>query len=53
MKCLVLDYGGTALKYGLMDTDANLTEQGEVPAPNHSAEEYLRVTGEIFDRYKR
>ena len=52
MKCLVLDYGGTALKYGLMDTDANLTEQGEVPAPNHSAEEYLRVTGEIFDRYK-
>ena len=52
MKCLVLDYGGTALKYGLMDTDANLTCQGEVPAPNHSAEEYVRVTGELYDRFK-
>ena len=52
MKCLVLDYGGTALKYGLIDTDANLTEQGEVPAPNHSVEEYLRVTGELYDRFK-
>ena len=52
MKCLVLDYGGTALKYGLIDTEANLTSQGEVPAPNHSAEEYLRVTGELYDRFK-
>ncbi len=52
MKCLVLDYGGTALKYGLIDTEANLTEQGEVPAPNHSVEEYLQVTGEIYDRFK-
>ena len=33
MKCLVLDYGGTALKYGLIDTDANLTEQGRSPLP--------------------
>ena len=52
MKCLVLDYGGTALKYGLIDTEANLTSQGEVPAPNRSAEEYLRVTGELYDRFK-
>jgi predicted NBD/HSP70 family sugar kinase len=52
MKCLVLDYGGTALKYGVLDTDAQLTEQGEIPAPNHSAEEYIAKTGEIFDRFR-
>ncbi len=52
MKCLVLDYGGTALKYGLIDTSANLTEQGEVPAPNHSVEEYVEVTGKIYDHFK-
>ncbi len=52
MKCLVLDYGGTALKYGVMDTDANLTDQGEIPAPNHSVAEYVSKTGEIFDRFQ-
>ena len=51
MKCLVLDYGGTALKYGVLDTDANLTQQGEVPAPNHSAEEFVEVTGRLFDQF--
>jgi len=52
MKCLVLDYGGTALKYGLLDLEANLTEQGEIPAPRFSVEEYVNTTGEIYDRYK-
>lgn len=52
MKCLVLDYGGTALKYGIIDTDANLTDQGEIPAPNHSVEEYISKTGEIYDRFR-
>lgn len=52
MKCLVLDYGGSAIKYGIMDEQSNLTHQGEVPAPRESLEQFVEVTGQIYDLVK-
>ena len=45
MKCLVLDYGGSAVKYGLMDDASNLTCQGDIPAPRESLEQFVEETG--------
>ncbi len=52
MKCLVLDYGGSAIKYGLIDDQSNLSSQGEVPAPRESLEQFVEVTGQIYDQFK-
>ena len=52
MKCLVLDYGGSAIKYGVMDDQSNLTHTGEVPAPRESLEQFIEVTGQIYDQVK-
>ena len=52
MKCLVLDYGGSAVKYGLMDDSSNLTCQGDIPAPRESLEQFVEETGKIYDRFK-
>lgn len=52
MKCLVLDYGGSAVKYGLMDDASNLTCQGDIPAPRESLEQFVEETGKIYDRFK-
>ena len=52
MKCLVMDYGGSAIKYGLMDDASILTDQGQVKAPLASLEQFVEVTGSIYDQFK-
>ncbi len=52
MKCLVLDYGGSAIKYCVMDDQSNMSHQGEVPAPLESLEQFVDVTGKIYDTFK-
>ena len=37
-KCLCIDVGGTAIKYGLIDAEVNLTDKGEVPTPYDGVE---------------
>lgn len=52
MRCLVLDYGGTFVKYSVMDENRERSEKGEVPAPIGSVEEFRRVTGELIGRFE-
>ena len=42
MKCLVLDYGGSAIKYCVMDDQANMSNAGEVPSPLESLEQFVK-----------
>ncbi len=52
MKCLVMDFGGTFLKYSLMDHELNIYEKGEKPSPNKSVEEFVNAVSELYEIYK-
>ena len=47
-KCLCIDVGGTAIKYGIIDSDLNLTDKGEVPTPHEGMDEYLDALEKIY-----
>lgn len=44
---LVLDIGGTFIKYAVMDREAQFIEQGKVPAHTHSEEELLASLADV------
>ncbi|MDO4538821.1 MAG: ROK family protein [Coriobacteriales bacterium] len=46
-KYLVLDIGGTFVKYAIMDRDANFLEQGKVPANTTSEEKMLASLADV------
>ena len=46
---LVLDIGGTFIKYAIMDEDANFVEQGKVPANTMSEEATLKSLADVRD----
>ena len=47
-KCLCMDVGGSSIKYALIDETLSLTEQGKVPTPYGSLEEYLSALESIW-----
>lgn len=47
-KCLCIDVGGTAIKYGIIDSDVNLTDKGEVPTPYDGVEAYLDTLEQLY-----
>ena len=51
MECLVIDVGGTAIKYALMNENAEFLERGEIPTPMDSLDSYLAALGTIIHRY--
>lgn len=54
MKYLVIDVGGTFIKYALMNENADILEKSKVQTPNnknHTLEDYLGVLDSIFRRY--
>ena len=52
MKLLALDFGGTFVKYGLVDEDANVTGKGEVPAPLDHLNSFLNVVTDLYEQFK-
>lgn len=52
MKVLVLDVGGTFIKYAVMNENVEIIEKGKVPTPLDTIENFLAVIGELFDKYK-
>lgn len=52
MKVLVLDVGGTFIKYAVMDENVEIIEKGKVPTPLDTIENFVAVIGELFDKYK-
>ncbi|MDR3593396.1 ROK family protein [Clostridium sp.] len=52
MKYLVLDIGGSAIKYALMTQEVEFIEKGKIPTPLDSIESFVEVVGNIYDKYK-
>ncbi len=52
MNFLILDVGGQAIKYALMNEKAEFIEKGKVPTPKDTIENFVSAIGKIFDKYK-
>lgn len=53
MKYLALDFGGSSVKYGLVDGEsAQITNTGKEPAPLRSIEEFVDTVGKLYDRFR-
>jgi predicted NBD/HSP70 family sugar kinase len=52
MKYLVLDIGGSAIKYALMTRELEFVEKGKEPTPHDCIESFIEVVGKIYDKYK-
>lgn len=48
---LVIDVGGTAIKYALMDEESTFLEKDEVKTPHDSLETFIETMGQLYDRY--
>lgn len=51
-KYLVLDIGGSAIKYALMDEDTSIIEKSSVKTPLDTLENVVEVIGGVYDQYK-
>lgn len=49
---LVLDIGGSAIKYAKMDKDATILEKNKVKTPLDSLEALIEAIGTVYDQYK-
>ena len=47
MKILVLDVGGTAIKYAFMDEEGKFLRRGDVPTPHEGREEFLAAIASV------
>lgn len=52
MNFLVLDVGGSSIKYAIMNEKAEFIEKGKTPTPMDTIEHFIDVVGIIFDKYK-
>ena len=52
MKFLALDFGGTFVKYCLMDEEADISERNEIPAPLQSSDDFVDVIVQLYEKYK-
>jgi predicted NBD/HSP70 family sugar kinase len=51
MKCLALDFGGSSVKYCLMDENTVIENQSQVPAPLSSPEQYGETVTSLYTRF--
>jgi len=49
MKVLVLDIGGTFIKWARMDEDMNIDVRGKVPTPQEGREALIETIGSLYD----
>lgn len=52
MNYLVLDIGGSSIKYALMSEEFDFIEKGNKPTPLDKIENFVEVIGSIYDEYK-
>ena len=50
-KYLCIDVGGTSIKYGIMDTDLNLSSKGSIATPYDGVEAYLNTLEGIYKQF--
>ena len=49
--CLACDFGGSAVKYALVDDEANLTHSGKLEAPLDSIEQFVDTVAQLHARF--
>ena len=49
---LTIDVGGTNIKYALMNEEAEILGQGEIPTPKDDLELFIRKLSDIYSLYK-
>lgn len=52
MKCLSLDFGGSSVKYGLVSDQAEISENGKLPAPLGSRDMFTDTVSYLYEKYK-
>jgi len=52
MKCLVLDYGGSSVKYALVNDRAEMEVTGSGPAPLTSTEAFLDSVADLYAQFR-
>lgn len=52
MKKLVYDVGASAIKYALMDDDANICERGKAITPQDTLQHFLEIIKTIYQKYQ-
>lgn len=52
MNVLALDFGGSSVKYGIVDENAVISESGKLPAPLSSKEEFVDMVKNLYEKYK-
>lgn len=50
-KYLVLDVGGSAIKYAFIQQDLKILEKSSVPTPMDSLDSFIETIGKIYDQY--
>lgn len=53
MEYLVIDVGGTCMKYALMDQDCSFMEKGKIDTPLDKLEHFIEAIGSLYDRYRQ
>lgn len=52
MKCLVFDFGGSSVKYGVVDDQARILFSDKFPAPLDSEEEFIQGIQTRYEKYE-
>lgn len=52
MRCLSCDFGGSSVKYALVDDEANITNSSKLPAPLDTPEHFVETVGLLYDQYR-
>ncbi len=52
MNYLVLDVGGSAIKYALMNDDLEMLEKGKVPTPKDSLAAFKNAVKDLYEKYQ-
>ena len=50
-KYLVLDVGGSAIKYAVMDAEKNIYERGKVPTPLDCLDSFVNSVQSLYNTY--
>ena len=52
MEYLVLDVGGSAIKYALMNDELEFLEKGQLPTPKTSLEDFKKEVQNLYQKYQ-
>lgn len=52
MEYLVLDVGGSAIKYALMNDELEMIEKGKIPTPKESLESFKLAVSSLYEKYQ-